>query len=453
MPINYVPHDKQVSAHVAFLLEGYKRGVLFFGRQTGKTYFSTNHAWLSAVIQQGRYGIVFKTYKQAHEVVWRQYVPLIPKELIYKKNEQDLIIELHYVKGPVTLPDGTTIEVEHDESKPRSTIQLLGSDQADSHRGFRMDGLIFDEYAQQDPNNWDAVYKHFFTTTNGWAIFMGTPQGYNHFFDLVEKAKEDERWFYLKATWRDSPYVNKDFIEEERKEAEKDGKLSTFLQEVELEFRAVQEAVYPMFDRDVHVIKPMDVPEEGTLVITVDFGWAEHHPTAVNFILVDKEQDWYIFDEIHVTETQLSDIAEMIKQKIPLNMRVSAVVADSARPDLIDLMAQYQLPMVPAPKKQNSVAVGIQLVGEALLPRTRLIGPPKPKMFFTSNCKNTIRQFEAYRYKEIKKDRLPDENPIKDNDDHPDGIRYGRLHFKFGLSRSDKLPKNSVVKTFNEYGL
>ena len=128
MATGYKPHGKQVSAHLAFLTGGYKRGILFFGRQTGKTYFATSHAWLSAVIEQGRYFVVFKTYKQAHEVVWRQYIPLIPKELIYKTNEQDLLIELNYVKGPVKLPDGTVIEVEHDENKPRSTIQLLGSD-------------------------------------------------------------------------------------------------------------------------------------------------------------------------------------------------------------------------------------------------------------------------------------------------------------------------------------
>jgi len=107
--VAYKTYEKQVSAHLAFLTQGYKRGVLLVGRQSGKTYFATNHAWLSATIEQGRYFVVFKTYKQAHEVVWRQYVPLIPKELVYKKNEQDLLIELNYIKGPVLLPDGTRI--------------------------------------------------------------------------------------------------------------------------------------------------------------------------------------------------------------------------------------------------------------------------------------------------------------------------------------------------------
>lgn len=451
MPINYVPHDKQVAAHVAFLLEGYKRGVLFFGRQTGKTYFSTNHSWLAAVIQQGRYGIVFKTYKQAHEVVWRQYVPLIPKELVYKKNEQDLIIELHYVKGPVTLPDGTTIEVEHDESKPRSTIQLLGSDQADSHRGFRMDGLIFDEYADQDPNNWDSVYKHFFTTTDGWAIFMGTARGYNHFYDLIQFAQEDERWFYLEATWRDSPYVKREFIEAERAEATKKGTLSTFLQEVELEFRAVQGAVYPQFDRKVHVVKPSEVPplEELSIYAGIDFGY---HTTAIPLVGIDKDQNWWVFDEVYGREEILKDIMPRFRDKLG-DLRLILLVGDQAAKDAIETLLVEGWPIVPAVKHQDSIIHGIDLIRQKLKPRIQLIGVPKPTIFFSSVCKNIIKEMEAYKYPEDKPDRNPLEVPMKFDDHGPDALRYLALHLKYGLQTSDKLPKSSVVKSFNGYGL
>jgi hypothetical protein len=105
--MSYIAHKKQALAHKAFMSDGFKRGLLMWGRQSGKTFFSTQHSWISAVKDQGRYFIVFKTYKQAHEVVWRQYIPLIPKELVYKKNEQDLLIELHYVRDPVLkLPNG-----------------------------------------------------------------------------------------------------------------------------------------------------------------------------------------------------------------------------------------------------------------------------------------------------------------------------------------------------------
>jgi phage terminase large subunit len=451
--VDYVPHGKQIAAHVAFLTQGYKRGVLLMGRQSGKTYFATNHSWLSAVIQQGRYFVVFKTYKQAHEVVWRQYVPLIPKELVYKKNEQDLLIELNYIQGPVTLPDGTVIQVEHDETKPRSTIQLLGSDQADSHRGFRANGIIFDEYADQDPNNWDSVYKHFFTTTDGWAIFMGTPRGYNHFYDLIQYAKDADRWFYQEATWRDSPYVKREFIEEEREEATKQGKLSTFLQEVELEFRAVQGAVYPQFDRKVHIIPQKEwtstVPEDLTIYAGIDFGY---HTTACLFVGIDKDQNWYVFDELYGKEAILADLMPRIWDKLG-DKRLVLMVGDSQAKDAIETMVTKGFPIVPVVKRGDSIIHGIDLVRQKLKPRMQLVGLPKPTLFISSICKNFIQEMEAYKYPEDKPERNASELPVKENDHGPDAIRYLALHLKYGLQKDEKVPKSSLIKSLNEFGL
>lgn len=449
--MSYKPHKKQVESHLAFLTKGYKRGVLLWGRQSGKTFWSTNHSWLSAVIKQGRYFVVFKTYRQAHEVVWRQYVPLIPKELIHKKNEQDLIIELNYVSDtPVKLPDGSTMIVNHDTTKPRSIIQLLGSDQADLHRGFKADGMIFDEYADQNPDNWDAVYKHFFTTTDGWAAFIGTPRGYNHFYDLIEYAKEDPRYFYLEATWRDSPYVKKEFIDQERKEAEKQGKLSTFLQEVELEFRAVQGAVYPQFDRKIHIKKPHEIPDLDNMSIYsgIDFGY---HTTACLFVGIDKDQNWWIFDEVYGREEILKDIIPRIKDKLA-DKRLILMVGDSQAKDAIETMNQ-DFPIVPVVKRGDSIIHGIDLIRTKLKPRIQLVGPPKPQLYISSICKNLIKELEAYKYPEDKPDRNPSELPMKEDDHGPDALRYLMLHLKYGIQKDEKIPKPSIMKDENEYGL
>jgi hypothetical protein len=449
--MSYVAHKKQALAHRAFMSDGYKRGLLMWGRQSGKTFFSTQHAWISAVKEQGRYFIVFKTYKQAHEVVWRQYIPLIPKELVYKKNEQDLLIELNYLENtPMTLPGGETILINHDQTKPRSTIQLLGSDQADSHRGFKGNGMIFDEYADQDPNNWDAVYKHFFTTTDGWAIFMGTPRGYNHFYDLHLDAQDNPRWFYQTATWRDSPFVKREFIEEERAEAERKGTLSAFLQEVELEFRSVQGAVYPVFDRDIHVIKPADIPQELTYYGAIDFGW---HTTAFLLLGVDKDQTWYLVDSVYGKEETLDNVIPRIKNVIG-DKRLVLLVADSADRDAIEVMSR-DFPIVGINKGSDAkgYATGISLVTEKLKPRQQLVGPPKPSFFCGSNNKQFIFETESYRFPEDKPERNPSDIPIKENDHGPDALRYFFLHLKFGLVQDDKPLKFEMEKQVNSYGL
>lgn len=449
--MGYAAHKRQAEAHKAFMQDGYKRGVLLMGRQSGKTYFATQHAWISAVKDQGRYFIVFKTYKQAHEVVWRQYVPLIPKELIYKKNEQDLLIELNYIENtPMTLPSGETIMINHDTNKPRSTIQLLGSDQADSHRGFRANGMIFDEYADQDPNNWDAVYKHFFTTTDGWAIFLGTPRGYNHFYDLIQYAQEDDRWFFLKATWRDSPYVKREYIEAERAEATKRGTLSTFLQEVELEFRAVQGAVYPDFDRDIHIMKPIDMPDDLTYYGAIDFGW---HTTAFLLWGVDKDQTWYLIDEVYGKEETLENLIPRMKNVVG-DKRVVMVVADSANRDAIEVMGKT-FPVIGVNKANDTKGyqLGISLITQKLKPRPQLVGKPKPSLYVGSNCKNFIFELESYRFPEDKPERNASDVPIKEDDHGPDAARYLFLQLKHGLQKEAKIPVATAIKNLNEYGI
>lgn len=449
--MSYSAHKKQALAHKAFLSDGWKRGVLLMGRQSGKTYFATQHSWISAVLNQGRYFVVFKTYKQAHEVVWRQYVPLIPKELIYKKNESDLLIELNYIENtPIKLPTGETITVNHDKNKPRSTIQLLGSDQADSHRGFKADGMIFDEYADQDPDNWKVVYEPMFSTTDGWAIFMGTPRGYNHFYDLIQFAKEDENWFYQEATWRDSPYVKRDFISNVKKEAEKRGMLSGFMQEYELEFRSVQGAVYPSFDRKIHVINPNDIPENLTYYGAIDFGW---HTTAFLLLGVDKDQNWYILDEVYGKEETLEDVFPRIKNVIG-DKRVVYVVADSANRDAIEVMNKtYPTVGVNKTNDTKGYALGISLITEKLKPRIQLVGSPKPSLYMGSNCKKFIFEIESYRFPEDKPERNPSDIPIKENDHGPDALRYLFLHLKFGIVQDQDIPKTYLAKQENQFGL
>ena len=443
----YKAHHKQAKAHLAFLTGGYRRGVMMWGRQSGKTFFATNHAWISAVFKQGRYFVVFKTYKQAHEVVWRQYVPLIPKELIFKTNEQDLLIELNYLENTTfTLPGGETVVINHDVNLPRSTIQLLGSDQADSHRGFKANGIIFDEYADQDPNNWASVYEPMFTTTGGWAIFMGTPRGYNHFYDLVMDAKEQDDWFYLEGTWRDSPHVSQEAIEQAKRDAERKGTLSTFLQEYELEFRSVQGAVYPTLNRKIHVVKPSDIPEELSIYAGIDFGY---HTTACIFVGVDKDQNYWIFDEIYGKQEVLNDIIPRIKQKLG-DKRLIMMVGDSANRDAIEVMSK-DFPMVPARKGAGSIVDGIDLIRYLLKPLLQLVGEPKPSMFISSACKNLIKEMETYKYPEDKPDRNPADLPLKVDDHGPDALRYVVIQLKHGVQFDTEIPKPKMQ--YNSFGL
>ena len=142
----YTPHDKQIQAHKALLVDGYDRAVLFWGRQVGKSLWSVKHLEMAGTYKQGPYHIVFNTHKHAKDVMWRQYKNTIPKEIIYDTNNTDLVITFNYLKAPMFLPGIGWIAVKHNTEMLRTTIQLLGSDYADDHRGLKSNGMIFDEY-------------------------------------------------------------------------------------------------------------------------------------------------------------------------------------------------------------------------------------------------------------------------------------------------------------------
>lgn len=476
----YKPFPIQVAAHRAFLLENYKRGMLYWSRRTGKTQWSVQQLMLSCMLNQGPHYIVFKEYQHAETVAWNQYLHTIPKDLISgQPNKSTLTVNFNYLGDPNTgetakikFPDGQILEVMHDQDKPPSSIRLLGSDKADSHLGNEAMGMIFDEYQDQDTYGWDKVYKFFFATTGGWACFMGTARPDDWWNEMLERTERryesypkgylpdskdkdnpvNHRWYYSKALWHNNPYVKPEWIAAERKQAEEEGTLGQFLQETELIPFTVQGAVYPQFNKEIHVVKPEDVPEEGTNYIALDFGFAEGHPMAACFIRITRDDVWYQWDEIHGTGIQLDDAIAEIKIKMG-DKPLTGIIADSARPDLIDLMASKGLPMIPAPKKQNSVPAGIQLFSRRLRPKIQIIGGPKPNYYVTNNCKKTIYDFTHYRYKEVKQDRHPMELPEKKFDDSMDALRYLELFFKFGHPNDKTVKKSSVIKELNPYGL
>lgn len=403
------------------------------------------------MLHQGPHHIVFKEYQQAETVAWNQYLHLIPKEIIKEVNKSLLTVTFHHFTGKVKFPWGVQ-ELVPDYAKPPASLRLLGSDKADSHRGGESFGMIFDEYQEQDRYGWDFVYQPMLLTTDGWACFMGTAKDRDSWNELLDRARANPDYYFSEATWRDNPEIRPETIAMLRKEAEDDGTLGAFLQEHELIPFSQQGAVYPMFSKKIHVIENDDVPAEGTDYVAMDFGWAEGHPLAMCFIRITRDDVWFQWDEIHGTGIQLDEALSEMRYKLG-DRKLTAIVADSARPDLIDYMGSKGFPVVPSPKKQNSVTSGIDLLRKRLKPKIQVIGEPKPNYFVTRNCKKTIYDWTHYRYKEVKENRPPSELPEKRWDDAPDAIRYLELFFKFGHPKEEKLPSNTVVKEFNRYGL
>jgi hypothetical protein len=481
----YSPFPVQRAAHRAILFDHFRRAMLYWSRRTGKTLWSVQQLMMSCMLNQGPHHIVFKEYQQAEQVAWNQYIPLIPQGLIKDTNKSSLTVTFNYFEGKIKLPicqgscktiDGELVHfpdcdcvvLTPDYNKPPASIRLLGSDKADSHRGGESYGMIFDEYQDQSHYGWDFVYRQFLYTTGGWAVFMGTAKSDDEWIEMLDRAEASYEvaqeklgrgeklgygdWYYSKATWRENPLILPEIIEADRQQAEVEGKMGAFLQETELIPFSQQGAVYPMFNKKTHVIKPEEVPDEGTNYIALDFGFAEGHPMAACFIRITRDDVWYQYDEIHGTGILIDDLCAEIRTKMGDKM-LTGIVADSARPDLIEYMQSKGFPVIPSPKKQNSIVSGIALLSKRLRPKIQVFGDPKPNYYVTNNCKGTIYDWSHYRYREIKQNRHPQELPEKKFDDSLDAIRYLELFFKYGQVQDKGKIESTITKEFNSYGL
>ena len=150
--------------------------VLVCHRRFGKTVFSLNEM-IDQAARNGRrnpqYAYVAPTYGQAKRVAWDMFKEFTANMPGVTVNEADLRID---VKHPVV---------------GRIRFMLLGAEKPGSLRGIYLDGVILDEYAECDPTIWSQVIRPALSDREGWAIFIGTPKGLNHFHEIYQSANKN----------------------------------------------------------------------------------------------------------------------------------------------------------------------------------------------------------------------------------------------------------------------
>src|SRR3990167_1309109 len=207
--------------------------VICAGRRWGKSVLSQLTVLKWATENIGSYWIVSPTYRQGKQIHWRGLQKIIPRQWVEKKNEVELSI---------TLRNG-------------SIIELKGAENPDALRGVKLRGLVVDEIASI--RNWDWLWMEVLRATltdyEAPVLFISTPKGYNHFYDLFQSGNGDEgiykSWHF---TSYDNPYISKEEIDNAKKELTED----TFKQEYLARFEKHTGLVYKEFDRMVHVIQP-----------------------------------------------------------------------------------------------------------------------------------------------------------------------------------------------------
>lgn len=158
---------------------GRKRIVCAWHRGAGKDLFALNYLIWRAIEKPAVYLHCFPKYNQGKKAIWNSvhtthedesmaYLDHFPKEIIKYKNSTDMRLEL--MNGSIYCVMG------------------LDGKNATQARGMNPSFIILSEYAYMDPESWYTIEPRI-SQNNGTAIFLSTPNGQNHFYQLYNYAK------------------------------------------------------------------------------------------------------------------------------------------------------------------------------------------------------------------------------------------------------------------------
>jgi hypothetical protein len=172
--LQYEPREQFIPFHQ----RSNRWGALLCHRRAGKTVACVNDLVVRALYTKktkARYAYIGPFRQQAKEIAWEYLKEATAGMRKGDPRESDLRVQLHN----------------------DAVIQIYGADNPNSLRGLYFDGVILDEYADCKPSIWGEIILPALTDRRGWACFVGTIKGKNHFYKLTEKARKDNDWFFM----------------------------------------------------------------------------------------------------------------------------------------------------------------------------------------------------------------------------------------------------------------
>jgi hypothetical protein len=201
LPHHYSPRKYQIPILKAWD-SGIKRLFWVAHRRSGKDKTIFANLPKKMMERVGTYYYFLPTYSQSKKVIWTgadksgfKFLDHFPKEIVKSINQSDMIIEL--VNG--------------------SILQMVGADNIDRIVGTNPIGVVFSEYSLMKPDVWNFI-SPILRENGGWAIFIMTPRGINHAYDLMQTVKKDPKWFCETLTVEDTKALSNEDLEEARME-------------------------------------------------------------------------------------------------------------------------------------------------------------------------------------------------------------------------------------------
>lgn len=379
-------------AQAQIALDPHRFRVLCCGRRFGKTTLAIDQMMARAVAGKGRIAYIAPTLQQARDIAWAQLKQLCSSAALSIREAPALEIRL---------PTQTNEE---------SLIILRGWEAIETLRGQQFDLIVIDEVASMRnfDLHWEEVIRPTLTDTKGECIFISTPKGFNHFYDLFGKEHKDDEYKSFHYTTYDNPHIPVSEIEKAKKELTED----RFSQEYVADFRKTQGLVYKEFDREAHLFDEEGFEGEDFVCVKefggVDFGFT--NPAAAYTIKKDRDSNYWIRDEWYKTQQTDAQIADYVAA-----LKWNECYPDPESASGIEELRRRKVNVREVIKNKDSIRNGINVVRE-LFKANRL--------YIHTSCVNLIWELETYSYPDKKPDHNEEENPIKEMDHACDAIRY-----------------------------
>jgi phage terminase large subunit-like protein len=258
--------------------------VVSAGRRFGKSRLA---AWILIIkaLQSEDKDVFYigPTFQQAKDIMWNML-----KELL---QDTDLIEQTHENTATMTLVNGRK-------------ISLKGSDRPDTLRGVGLAYVVLDEYASMKVEVWEQIIRPTLADVKGGALFIGTPAGKNHFYEIWKEADDDknEDWEAFQYNSTDNPILDPEEIQVARETMS----TQAFRQEFEASFVSFTGGIF----KEEWVKYDETEPREGNFVIAVDPAGFEKvekerglkgsklDETAISIVKINSDE-WWVKDILH----------------------------------------------------------------------------------------------------------------------------------------------------------
>lgn len=336
-----------------------------------------------------------ETYDDVRELVWHPLLQEL-KPAIVDKNEQRLEIIVRNINGD------------------KSLIKLRSWENVEKMRGKKSDFNIYDEVAKYK-NFWlmkQEVLRPTLSDYHGEELYISTPKGFNHFYDLynMEKSNKDYKSFHF--TSYNNYHLSKAEIDSAKEEMTED----RFAQEYMADFRKTEGLVYKVFNRDYHTfteetLNGGQLPTFVDSFLAIDFGFRS--PACILKIGKDRDRSYWVLEEYYKKGKTTPELIEQSK-----NMEHNYIYPDPEDAEKIEEFKRAGLYMREVNKRKGSVKNGINVVTELF---------KQNRIKIHRSCENLIWELETYSYPEKKPDRNENEDPVKENDHAVDALRYALM--------------------------